>query len=58
MFSVKHGFGESPMRTQTGMRLIDAQGQRLYVTASEREAVRQAAAHAPGEVRTYCWTLL
>src|SRR5215475_5791788 len=44
--------------SQTGMQLYDAQGHRLYVTSSEREAFRLAAEKAPREVRTYCHTLL
>ena len=42
----------------TGMRLYDPKGHRLYLTSSEREAFRKAAAQAPREVRTYCHTLL
>lgn len=42
----------------TGMRLYDPTGHRLYLTSSEREAFRKAAAQAPREVRTYCHTLL
>ena len=42
----------------TGMQLYDAQGHRLYLTGSEREAFRKAAEQAPREVRTYCHTLL
>jgi len=44
--------------SQTGMQLYDAQGHRLYLTSSEREAFRQAAEKAPREVRTYCHALL
>ena len=44
--------------SQTGMQLYDAQGHRLYLTSSEREAFRQAAEQASREVRTYCHTLL
>src|ERR687888_204230 len=43
---------------QTGMRLYDTQGHRLYLTSSERDAFRRAAEQAPREVRTYCHTLL
>jgi integrase len=42
----------------TGMRLYDTQGQRLYLTGSERDDFRDAAEQAPREVRTYCHTLL
>ena len=40
------------------MQIYDRQGHRLYLTGSERAAFRTAAAAAPREVRTYCWTLL
>jgi integrase/recombinase XerD len=47
-----------PTHAPTGMQLYDAQGHRLYLTASERDAFRKAAEKAPREVRTYCHTLL
>jgi integrase len=40
------------------MQLYDAQGHRLYVTSSEREAFRKAAEQATRAVRTYCHMLL
>jgi hypothetical protein len=40
------------------MQIYDTQGHRLSLTGSEWEAFRTAAATAPREVRTYCWTLL
>ncbi len=46
------------MTPTTGMQLYDTHGHRLYLTGAERAAFRAAAARAPREVRTYCWTLL
>jgi integrase len=39
------------------MRLYDLQGQRKYLTPSERASFLQAARIAPEAVRTFCWTL-
>jgi integrase len=41
----------------SAMRLHDAQGHRLYLTAGERDAFRQAADNSPRVVRTFCLTL-
>lgn len=40
------------------MKLLDHQGQRKYLNASEREAFKNAAEQSTGEVRTFCHTLL
>lgn len=42
---------------QTGMRIFDGEGRRLYFTAEEREAFMRAAGKAPREVRTFCAVL-
>lgn len=42
---------------QTGMRLFDGEGRRLYFTEDERRAFMAAAAKAPREVRTFCAVL-
>lgn len=39
------------------MQIIDKQGQRLYLTESEREAFLHAANRADRDVRTFCMTL-
>ena len=39
------------------MQIIDKNGQRLYLTESEREAFLQAASKADREVRTFCMVL-
>src|SRR3712207_4935590 len=39
------------------MRLIDAEGRRLYLTEEERRAFVTAATKAPREVRTFCGVL-
>jgi len=40
------------------MNLLDRQGQRKYLNASEREAFKKAAENALPELRTFCHTLL
>jgi integrase/recombinase XerD len=42
---------------QTGMRLFDGEGRRLYFTEDERRAFMAAAAKAPREVRSFCGVL-
>lgn len=39
------------------MQILDKNGQRLYLTESEREAFLQAASKADREIRTFCMTL-
>ena len=40
------------------MRLYDRQNRRLYINEAERERFIRAAERTPGEVRTFCLTLL
>ncbi len=39
------------------MKLYDSQGQRLYLTSTEREDFLEAAKKAPREIRTFCFAL-